>query len=534
MAKKTSKKVGVQWIAGIAPMPVRVREEDGSSFLAEGLIWIHPEGFVLGHMIDKPGTLHARAVESFRAVVDKPRMGPPHTPDSIRVASSDLAHALRESGVSVVVAPAPEVDAVMAEMDAYFGEAEVFDPYLSGDVDENTVAAFFRAAAALYRATPWEFIPRDRYIFSLTIEAFDLRDAVLSVVGESGEAFGVLVARSMEDFDAFLDAEGHSDHLPMFSISFEPADEMGPDLQKEIAVHQWEVADAKFYPWLTVTEAGARRSLTHRDLALAEAVATALTKLVGEKAAMKKALSGSEQIARSYAVSTEQGLVEVKLAFPFSKPQVHTGVLASLQALEDADRLGEDTYEVLCKALLAEFNLAPESQTAEPTGACGQLFDFAADHIGVSVASLSARELHEIVFEIIPRKLSANPSIAEGFIAELRAFYAFLKRVYALQQADACLRVLSGDAAERLAEELGNPDSFGMAKSIVAMGAKAGFDVGSEEGLRAWMTHLQTTGLPPSFPLPFAQPKTAAPARRADPAKAKKRKDARSARKKNR
>jgi hypothetical protein len=67
-----------------------------------------------------------------------------------------------------------------------------------------------------------------------------------------------------------------------------------------------------------------------------------------------------------------------------------------------------------------------------------------------------------------------------------------------------------------------------MAKTIVDLGARAGFDMSSEDGVHAWMAQLQKTGMKPSLASPSASKK------RASPAKAKQRKEARKARKKNR
>jgi hypothetical protein len=73
--------------------------------------------------------------------------------------------------------------------------------------------------------------------------------------------------------------------------------------------------------------------------------------------------------------------------------------------------------------------------------------DLAAEQLGKTIASLDARDLREILFEIIPRKVSIDASKASWIVEENRAFFAFLKREYGLEQADACLRVLGGDAA---------------------------------------------------------------------------------------
>jgi hypothetical protein len=142
--------------------------------------------------------------------------------------------------------------------------------------------------------------------------------------------------------------------------------------------------------------------------------------------------------------------------------------------------------------------------------------------------------VRQIVFEIIPRKVSIDASEASGLIEEIRAFYGFLKRELGLQQADACLRVLGRDAVTKLEAALSDPSKFGMAKSLVMGGRGSGFDMDSKDGIEAWMRVVQSQPLPASIRLPSL----GAPARTASkPAarpKKSQRKAARQARKRNR
>ncbi|HQP37470.1 MAG TPA: hypothetical protein PLI95_19935, partial [Polyangiaceae bacterium] len=162
------------------------------------------------------------------------------------------------------------------------------------------------------------------------------------------------------------------------------------------------------------------------------------------------------------------------------------------------------------------------------------VMDFAAGYFNSTIATLGPRELREIVFDIIPRKVSIDASAASWIIEENRAFYAFLKREFGLEQADACLRVLGGDAVKKLEAALSDTSKFGMAKSLFMGGRTAGFDIDSKEGIEAWMRTMQSQPLPASVRLPSlgspARPQDRAAAR----AKKNARKGARKARKKNR
>lgn len=209
--------------------------------------------------------------------------------------------------------------------------------------------------------------------------------------------------------------------------------------------------------------------------------------------------------------------------------------------LADLFELGQDRDEIDAKArrsledeFVRRFVASPEAKTLTDVQSCHVVMDFAADYFGATIATLGPRELREIVFEIIPRKVSIAASAAGGIIEENRAFYAFLKREFALGQADACLRVLGGDAVRKLEVALSDASKFGMVKSLFMGGREAGFDMDSREGIEAWMRVMQSQPLPASVRLPPlgspARPQDSAAAR----AKKNARKAARKARRKNR
>ena len=143
-----------------------------------------------------------------------------------------------------------------------------------------------------------------------------------------------------------------------------------------------------------------------------------------------------------------------------------------------------------------------------------------------SILALGPAELREIVFELIPSQVGIEAAAASGIIKELRAFYRFLEREYALEQAAACLRVLGGDAVKRLAAALSDTSRFGLAKAVLMAGRDAGFDIDTQAGIEAWMRTVQANGLPASVRLPW-------PGAPAKTATKKQRKATRNARKRN-
>src|SRR5260370_12102331 len=101
---------------------------------------------------------------------------------------------------------------------------------------------------------------------------------------------------------------------------------------------------------------------------------------------------------------------------------------------------------------------------------------------------MSPGDLREILFDIFPRKVSADADEAPNIIRELQAFWTFLQREFRLDNAADCLKILDDSAVRRLRRDMSDPANFDMAKSIVMMGKARGFDMTTEEGINEWIT----------------------------------------------
>ncbi len=531
-------------MGGLVSMPAYVTGE-GEPYRPEALFWMGSEGAVLGHTAGKPGELIGLASESLRTTIERPMFGRPHTPERVRVASPELAEALRagHSGIEVVCAPTPEIDAVFAVMRERMNEAGgTKQSYLAPDIGPAAVAAFFRAAAVLFRAKPWKTVPNDQSLFSVTIEKLGVTDAALSIIGQMGQSLGFILFSSIDDFETYLDAADAMEHgeepmmPPHFALNFDRGAEMGAALRKEIADHQWEVAGAEAYPWLVaVDEDLVARPPTAEEVTIAEAIALALPKVLKEKKALLTAWNGGEAVARTLLVPTHVGDVEVSLRAPYEKEPMEHELLAELFELgRDGDEIDAEACRPLEDELVRRFAASPEAETLTDIQACRFVMDFAASYFNATIATLSPSELREIVFDIIPRKVSIDASAASWIIEENRAFFSFLEREFGLKRADAFLRVLGGDAVKKLEAALSDTSKFGMAKSLFMGGREAGFDMDSKEGIEAWMRALQSGPLPASVRLPSLGPVSQPVVKTASRAKKNARKAARKARKKNR
>jgi hypothetical protein len=159
--------------------------------------------------------------------------------------------------------------------------------------------------------------------------------------------------------------------------------------------------------------------------------------------------------------------------------------------------------------LVQLFEQSPEGQALRSEGLeprrVSMMIDFGINYLSVTPAQMSPDGVREILFDLIPRKVSASADAAPDIIREFRAFWQFLQREFHLENAAACLSVLDDKAARELKKKMSNPASFGIAKSFVMMGMERGFDLSSEEGVNEWMAKYNaelTAGVGLPIPLP--------------------------------
>jgi hypothetical protein len=531
MASK-GKKSGIEWVGGLVGMPAHVKAE-GETYQPEMLVWIAPEdGAVLGIASGRPGEVIAMVGDSLSDTAARPMIGRPHQPTRVRVASAELAGAVRfaRPGLEVVVAPTPEVDEfLVAAGEAMKPDGDDDLSYLEGGMRPDEMAAFFRAAAGLCRGNPWKVIPGGTCL-SVSIEALDLHEGALSIIGQLGESFGVILFASLDDFDAFSEAaaaseRGEEAEVPAYtSLDFVGGAELGRLQRKEIAEHGWEVAEASAYPGIAAIDEGLeRRPPGRRDHARLEAVALALPRLLAEPEAVAAAIGQGITMSRRYTVATIAGEVEVSLRLPHEdQPTRRLSAAELCEAFRALDRGGElelDDLAPLEGELLYRFELSPEGKGLGELRWTDLVMDLARGHIGCTVVTLGATELEELVFDIIPRKVMVGEEAAPEIIAELRALFTYLGRELGVDEAEACLAVLGGDAEADLRHALADDGSFDGAKAMLARGLAAGFDMSSEAGIQAFMRTQQAA---PGPRVGKAKNKAKAKKKRASASKARK------------
>lgn len=112
------------------------------------------------------------------------------------------------------------------------------------------------------------------------------------------------------------------------------------------------------------------------------------------------------------------------------------------------------------------------------------LLEYGLNHFGEIIDEMTLRSVQEFVFDYVPRKVSTEAHRAAEIIDELTRFWQYLDRVHRLPAAKGVVEWLQTDGlARRLEAKLSNPANFGMAKSIIMQGTKAGYDMTTQEGM---------------------------------------------------
>src|ERR1700738_2136130 len=118
----------------------------------------------------------------------------------------------------------------------------------------------------------------------------------------------------------------------------------------------------------------------------------------------------------------------------FQVPSLLGGVFMTFDIFQvfEHNHLFEEKTRAYQNQLVYLFEQSPEGQALfdednEPCWA-SMMMDYGADYFGCNPPQMSSSELHQILFNIFPRKVSASADEAPAIIHELQAFWRFLQR----------------------------------------------------------------------------------------------------------
>lgn len=161
---------------------------------------------------------------------------------------------------------------------------------------------------------------------------------------------------------------------------------------------------------------------------------------------------------------------------------------------DNGEVVDHEALEEWLELLFQSFTASEPAAGLTSQGWIRVVSDLGAEYFGRTIVDLRPEDLAEILWHLIPRKVSVEPDRAEDIIAEVRAFWSWLDVDHGVPHAADCLAALPTDAVPRLEAALADPRKWGMAKSFLMEGAAAGFDTHSPEQLEAWMLRLAAEG----------------------------------------
>lgn len=476
MASK--RKSGKEWIGGLIAVPEWAREGPGG-LAVRASVWVAgPPGEIVGlRPYGSEQVTIEEQVAHFVQTMQSPLQGKPHLPQRVRVASPELAKALRRvvpSSVEIVAEPLPELDQLAhmlgeAPPDQLTGDETYFGPGLDG----VRLGAFFRGAARFARAAPWNVVSAYTLI-GVTCNALGVNEGILVVLGSESDIRALVYFR---DFAAYVrnvqsiddPRAGHMTHQIMLDL--ERAAEVPPSMRQEVVRHQWEVASAEAYPWVRVVgDDGEINPGTPSDLELMQVLGAATGDLFQRKTSIAKKIAAGERITHSCSVPLSDGRpVEVTLTLPF----------------EDESAVAADDEHF--DEVIEGFFESPEEQALGREAHFGaQVVDLALQD-GSPLSDLDPASLKRALFDTVPAELAVHPDEARTILEDTRAMLRYLHRVGELDDLAGCLAVADPKHEGRLAAALGDTRRYSMAKSLILEGTRAGFDMSTEAGVRAFI-----------------------------------------------
>ncbi len=158
----------------------------------------------------------------------------------------------------------------------------------------------------------------------------------------------------------------------------------------------------------------------------------------------------------------------------------------------DGSYEAEEALEDYQDSVLKEFALSSEGKERIKTDPemgfwIVQLIYYGFGYIGVTLPQMDERDINEIITDLFPRKISlSTPEDADDAIPELLAFWQFLRKEYKLSNADTIIDFLTR-VEPKFSGIMNDSSKFGMAKSFMTMGQKAGFDMTDQNQMNEFM-----------------------------------------------
>ncbi|MCT0227254.1 MAG: hypothetical protein ACI9IO_001486 [Cyanobium sp.] len=313
-------------------MPATVPGDDGQPVRPLVAMVVESSGRVRGSAIGHPDRPLEALEPAIEMAIEEPQAPClPGRPRRVVVGSSRLLKLLPPllPGVMVTRGDTPHLDHVTSSLRNHIAadgdqpDQQGLSTYLSADVTPEAVASFFKAAAALYERRPWQQVPSDGHLFTLSCPTLRIKGWAGCVIGQNRENYGVILFQSVADYDRYVElaerveAEGlevMDGAPPHRAINFESKRDMPPALLEEIRRYRWPVAKGDAYPTVMLVQPDLGLAPpTQADLAQLEAVAGALTQWLDSEPDLARCWAGPSVRGRRFRVPVGPMVVPVTI-----------------------------------------------------------------------------------------------------------------------------------------------------------------------------------------------------------------------------
>ncbi|MFK7859256.1 MAG: hypothetical protein AB8B64_10555 [Granulosicoccus sp.] len=472
------------WVAGFTSLPGSVKSEEGY-YVPDTLIWMDGDGMIRHLAVLELGKEAQAIAQSFETAIQGPDGNGSQPPATLRTDNTNLKRLLSPvfPDTKFILAEVPEIAEIAEHLaESFLNETPVARTYQDLDISPSAVAAFFEASALLYKAQPWIQIPEEGRLLGITIDKYGINDNVMTIIGQAGMSYGVLLFECLADYERYTIVVNAGDRkrldeMPNHRVlNFIPNTELETEQRKEIMDNGWQVASHQAYPELFIPVDGRiARFPNDQDLFVFEAISYALIGLFKNPDELENCWQTGKPLHIAQQIKTDDGVVDVNIQLPVLPAGKTLDTLDALEKMALIDRSDFHDADERHRALMTEidesYRRSPEAKNArEPGAGFTLLMEFAFNYMECSVATLLPRDLEEILYDIVPRKVMIDASEADLIIDDCAAFFRFLKREYAMQHADEHLALLNQTAKQTLHDALNDTSKFGMGKSIFAGG----------------------------------------------------------------
>lgn len=298
-----------EWVGGRFEAPFYVAEHGDSA--PHILMWLDAKRDKMLGIDIVPANAPTGSLAAFLAkTIQAPGDGPPRRPAVVRTENAREAEHLENQfpNIKVVIAATPELEVAKTGLDDFLtsspDQVSTSQTYHSGGASSEDIARFFKPAMALHHLAPWKYFEAEDYI-EVDIPALGLRKACIITIGQMNQDFGILMFESMRELQTFF-TYSHlvMGHPPMgkrppipvsiFSVNFDPAESLPPQMIREAMENGWASARQKLYPTITKIVGAKDHRLPpgKSDYQLAAVLCAALSKFLQKHGAILKASLG--------------------------------------------------------------------------------------------------------------------------------------------------------------------------------------------------------------------------------------------------